>query len=597
VRRFSGRSLRGTHYHPPFTFLAAGSGAGQIVLSEQVPLDRGTGLWPIAPAFDGPSLAIADRHGLPVPELLDDWGAFDDAVTHWRGLSPLDAEPLLIEDLRARGLLFDEGTSSSRRDLCPHCETPLLPLARAVWTVEVPGEPWVVSRDRVWGVPLPVWECTQCDHALCIAGLDDLARRTGLDVAQIDPHRPAVDRLVLPCEKCGGMMRRVSAVLDASLESAVLSNTSLPQSGPANLAIGVGDDRLGWLGDFARVAALLGKDAAWQQALAIPERDPEAAWDLARHTPADAVRWAAYTKTTPDQAEQSFLRPLWRLIVSLLDALEGQETVPGGATGALLDRWAAARMHEAAASVTQALDDRNPLRAASELAALVGDLSAWYVPRRPGAGGELLEPLTLLLAPFLPHLAEAIHRQADRRSRTSVHLADWPVLDPAWEDEALLAHMARVRHLAELGLRARAQAGIAQHQVLPGALVGLLEGASWALQDLQPSIRLLADALAVAQVKLAQSTAEYVGWRLALDPDRPVQREVSQADIEAALAELSADDAARLAAQLRRGMSVGLEVSGLAITLLPDEVSISVQARPGLAAAADSEHLVALVVG
>jgi isoleucyl-tRNA synthetase len=203
----------------------------------------------------------------------------------------------------------------------------------------------------------------------------------------------------------------------------------------------------------------------------------------------------------------------------------------------------------------------------------------------------------LLLAPFLPHLAEAIHRQAGRRSRTSVHLADWPVLDPAWEDEALLAHMARVRHLAELGLRARAQAGIAQHQVLPGALVGLLEGASWALQDLQPSIRLLADALAVAQVKLAQSTAEYVGWRLALDPDRPVQREVSQADIEAALAELSADDAARLAAQLRRGMSVGLEVSGLAITLLPDEVSISVQARPGLAAAADSEHLVALVVG
>jgi isoleucyl-tRNA synthetase len=597
VRRLSGRSLRGTYYHPPFTFLAAGTGAGQILLSEQVPLDEGTGLCPIAPAFDGPSLALAERYGLPVPELLDDWGAFDDAVTPWRGLSPLDAEPLLIEDLQARGLLFDEGRSSSQQDLCPYCATPLLPLARSVWTVEAPGEPWVVSRDRVWGVPLPVWECTQCDNALCVAGLDDLARRTGVDVTQIDPHRPAVDRLVLHCEKCGGMMRRVSAVLDASLESAVLSNTSIPQSGPANLAIGAGDGRLGWLADFARVAALLHKDAAWEQALAIPERDAEATWDLARQTPADALRWAAYASTTPDQAEDSFLRPLLRLIASLLNSPETQDVVPGGATGELLDRWAAARVYQVAASVTQALDDRAPGRAASDLAALVRDLSAWYVPRRPGAGTELLEPLTLLLAPFLPHLAEAIHRQAGRRSGTSVHLEEWPTFDPAWEDGALLSNMARVRRLAELGLRARAQAGIAPHQVLPGAVVGLVEDASWALQDLQPFVRLLADALAVAQVKLSPSAAEYVDWHLALDPERPVQREVAQAEIEAALAELDADEAARLATQLRRGMSVGLEVSSLAITLLPDEVSISVQARSGLAAAADAEHLVALIVG
>ena len=562
VRRLSGRALRGSRYHPPFTFLAAGSSAGQVLLSDEVPLDQGTGFWPVTPAFDAPSLALAQRHGLPVPEMLDDWGALGEAVTHWRGLSPLDAEPLLIEDLQARGLLFDERTGTSQRALCPHCATPLLPLARSVWTLDTPDGPWVVSRDRVWGVPLPVWECQQCDNSLCVAGLDDLARRTAIDVTQIDPHRPAVDRLVFPCEKCGGTMRRVAAVLDASLESAVLSNISLPQQGLVSLVIGVGEEHLGWLGDFAKVAALLRESPAWEQALAMHESGPEETWDLERHAPADVLRWAAYTNTTPDQAERDFVRPLWRLIVSLLDSSGARDGLPRGATDELLDMWLAARLYHAGTAVTQALDAREPGRAAGELAALVGDLTAWYVPRRPGAGREFLKPLTLLLAPFVPHLAEAIHRQTGSRPRPSVHLEDWPTPNPAWADEALLSNMARVRHLTELGLRARARAGIEPDQLLPGALVSSLAGASWELADLQPFARLLADALRVTQVKFSPDAAGYVGWRLALNPERPVQRDVSQAAIEAALSDLSAGEAAHLATQLRTGMSVGLEVIG-----------------------------------
>jgi isoleucyl-tRNA synthetase len=597
VQRLSGRSLRGTRYHPPFTFLAAGSSAGQVLLSEEVPLDQGTGLWPVTPAFDAPSLALAQRHKLPVPEMLDDWGALGEAVTHWRGLSPLDAEPLLIEDLHARGLLFDERMDAGQRALCPHCATPLLPLARSVWTLEIPDGPWVVSRDRVWGVPLPVWECKQCDSQVCVTGLDDLARRTATDITQIDPHRPAVDRLVFPCEECGGTMHRVAPVLDVSLESAVLSNTSLPQPGPVSLVIGVGDEHLGWLGDFAKVAALLRGSPAWEQALAIPECGTEATWDPKRHAPADALRWAAYTSTTPDRAESEFMRPLWRLIVSLLDSSWVREGSLEGATGALLDKWVAARLYHAAIAVTQALDDREPQWAAGELAALVGDLVEWYVPRRPSAGRELLEPLTVLLAPFLPHLAEAIHRQAGRRPRPSLHLEDWLTPDPAWEDEALLSNMARVQHLAELGLRARAQAGIESDQLLPGALVGSLADGTWELADLHPFAELLANALGVNQVTLSADAADHVEWRLALDPTQPVLRDPSQTAIEAALSNLSADEATHLAAQLREGMSVGLEVSELAITLLPDEVLISVQAQSGWTASADAEHLVILSVG
>jgi len=597
VQRMRGRSLRSAHYHPPFTFLADGASAGRVMLSDQVSVEQGTGLWPVMPAFDAPSLVLAQRHELPVPDLLDDFGAFGDTVTPWRGLYPLDAGPLLVEDLRARGLLFDERATASRRSLCPHCATPLLPLARSVWVVQTPEEPWVVSRDRVWGVPLPVWECQQCKESTCVAGLDDLARRTALDVTQIDPHRPAVDHLIFRCEKCGGTMRRVAAVLDASLESAVLSYTNLPQPGTASLAIGVGEERTGWLSDLTRIAPLLGGNTAWERALAIPERESEALWDLEHHAPADALRWAVYTNTTPKEAERGFLRPVWRLIVSLVDSARVQDQLPGNAMAELLDRWAAARVYDAAAAITRALDVREPQRAAGDLALLVGDLTAWYMPQRPGVGRELVEPLTLLLAPFVPHLAEAIHRRAGRRSRQSVHLEDWPSLDPAWDDKDLLANMARVRHLAGLGQAAREQRDVDPAQVLPGALVGPLAGASWAPADLHPFAALLADVLGVAQVKLSPGAAIHVGWRLALNPAQPVQREVSQEAIQAALAGLGAAEAARLAEQLQMGMSVGLDVSGMAITLLPDEVSIFVQAGSGQVAAADAEHLVVLAVG
>jgi isoleucyl-tRNA synthetase len=359
----------------------------------------------------------------------------------------------------------------------------------------------------------------------------------------------------------------------------------------------VGDEDRGWLDDFAKVAALLDSGPAWERALTLSEGKADLAAEQERHAPGDALRWATYAGTTPEQAERGFLRPLWRLVVSLLDPSEPGDMPSRRATGELLDEWMAARLYHAVAAVTRALDKREPGRAAGELAALVDDWAGWYAPRRPGVGCELVEPLTRLLAPFTPHLAEAIHRQRGKRARPSVHLEDWPVLDPAWENESLLKNMARVRHLAALGLRARVQVGIQPDELLPGALVGSLAGATWSRADLEPFAALLADSLRVARVELSADAAGRVEWRLSLDPERPVQRDVSQPAIAAALAALSAERAAQSAAQLQQGISVGLEVSEQAITLLPDEVTVSVRPRAGWAAAADDEHLVALVVG
>ncbi|MBN1137582.1 MAG: class I tRNA ligase family protein, partial [Anaerolineae bacterium] len=427
VRRLPGKALRGAHYRPLFTFLPASREINQVVLSESVPLDRGSGVVPLSPAFDPLSLQLAAAHKLPLLEPIEQGGRLNDAAGPWRGLAPLDAEPLLLEDLRTRGLLFREETETRSQALCPYCDTPLLTLARPVWLVGT----WNVGRDRAWGVPLPVWACDRCGHEVCAGGLADLLVLTGrsgashaaVDPSQLDPHRPAVDRLTFPCEQCGGTMRRLSPVLDAALEAAVLPWATSPEPGPADVAVGLSDRELGWLGDLTEMAALLRGSLAWGQAVTFSEGSVETGWDQRQPTPADALRWAAYTGTTPDQAEQGFLQPLWAWVYAQIDSQGTAEVTiaqPGAEERACGDPLRA-RLRQAVSTVTEALETCDLSRATCELTTLAGDLPGLYVAQPPDA--EAIEMLSRLLAPFVPHLAEAIHQASGPTA--SVHLKGW----------------------------------------------------------------------------------------------------------------------------------------------------------------------------
>ncbi len=615
LRRLRGRTLRDTQYRPPFTFLPAAQGTGRVMLSKDVPLDRGTGLQILTPTFDTSSFELAKAQGLPVPRLLDDGGILDSTVMRWRGLSPLDAEPLLIEDLRARGLLFQDTPSSQVRRLCPYCETPLLPLARDVWQVVTPDGPWVIGRDRAWGVPLPVWVCEDCSEQVCVAGLDDLAHRTGLDIQQIDLHRPAVDAVTFPCPSCRGTMRRVEPVVDARFEASVLSLSSWPSGSlispstgsfdPArgqelgrSLAVGVGKQGSGWLGDLGRTAVLLKGLPIADRTVALPELGSMVPWEHGRNVvpnaPADALRWATYMGTTPEQAEQGFLLPVWQLAANLQagDAHPVEEEVKD-ATDDLLGRWLKAFLHQAIETITGALDTGDTHQAAGVLAGLVNDLSTWYALRQPGGQRAAVLVLSQLLAPFLPHLAEAIHRRLLKSTGDSVHLGAWPVPDPAWADPELVAHMSEVQRLATLGETARAQAGIGPDLPLCHAFVGLGKTKSSGLEALAPFRDLLAEMLGVDQAHFEGEMAAPLRWQLDLEAEA-VQRGNLPSTIRTALGGLNPERAAEMAAQLDAGLSVGLEIEEQTVTLLPDEVSISVRSEPGWIAAEGSGQVVAL---
>ena len=246
-----------------------------------------------------------------------------------------------------------------------------------------------------------------------------------------------------------------------------------------------------------------------------------------------------------------------------------------------------ARLFQAAHAVRDALDGNDAYQAAHVLEGLAGDMFEWYLPLRPGRGAEMVKLLSRLLAPFVPHLAEAIHRQLGGQKAESVHLGRWPIPDRSWEDPPLLSRMALVRRVAALGQDARGRAGLQPEHKLRQARVVLGAGNEAEETGLVPFYPLLGEAMAVGRVQISAEAAALVGWHLRLDPKRMATRSIEQASLEEALARLDAEQIAALMTQIGEGLSVQLEVAGQVLTLLPDEVQIVPEARVGWTAAAD----------
>src|SRR5206468_7429148 len=128
LRRLSGSVLVGARYAPPYPNV---EGAHAVVGADFVSMSEGTGVVHLAPAFGLEDLAVGRAQGWPVFKPVGDDGRFTDiAPAFIQGLFVKDADPMIVEDLRERGILLREETYEHAYPFCWRCRTPLLYYAR-----------------------------------------------------------------------------------------------------------------------------------------------------------------------------------------------------------------------------------------------------------------------------------------------------------------------------------------------------------------------------------------------------------------------------------------------------------------------------------
>ncbi len=688
LSRLSGKELVGSHYKGPiFTLNDRPDGGFPVIAGDFVTTEDGTGLVHIAPAFGEDDYRVAaengrfdpTQHGTLYNPVKPD-GRFDTRVVGFEDRLVKDPEVTraLIDDLDARGLLFREQVYEHAYPHCWRCGTPLLYYAKSSWYVatsqardqllanneEIGWHPehikhgrfgkwlennvdWALSRDRYWGTPLPIWECTgrECTGRFCAGSVAELRERAEGDVPD-DLHRPYIDEVTVDCEQCGSEMRRVESVIDTWYDSGAMpfaqfhypfENEDLfKQRFPADFICEAIDQTRGWFYTLLAESTLLFDTSSYRNCVCLGLiLDPEGQkmskskgnvvepWDVIAAHGADAFRWYYLTAQQPwsgyrfsvdtvGESVRQFLLTLWNTYSFWVLYANAEGLGPGDFgsdffTGDELDAWTMSRLQGTIETVRERMDEFDCTAAGRAIAEYVDELSNWYVRlcRRRFWDGDRAAFATLrhcllevagLLAPFTPFLADEIHLNlAGGESEElgsqpdSVHLRDFPEAHSGLLDEELEKEMEAVRLTVELGRAARAQAKAKMRQPLRRAVIVANDAEREAISA---HADLVKAELNVKELDFVEEESALVSYAV-----KPNYRSLGprfgkrMPQVAAAVAAL---DPVHVAAVMSEGGEVGINIDGDEHALGADEVTLSLQPLDGYEVEAEAGHAVAL---
>ena len=521
LERASGSDLVGTEYTSPL--------AGQVphqaeirhrvVAADYVTLEN-TGLVHIAPGHGWDDYLVGIQEGLEAFCPVDSGGCFTREAGAFADMYVRDANDLVIDALG--DYLLARRTITHRYGHCWRCKTPIIYRATAQWFLKATEirEPmlqeiakvkwypewagsarfhdfvkdsrdWCISRQRYWGIPIPIWQCEQCGERTVIGTIAELEERSGAKVP--DPHRPYVDEIVIPCS-CGGEMRRVADIFDVWFDSAVASWATLGFPGkreafdrlwPADFITEGQDQTRGWFYSQLGASTVAFGRAPYKSvlmhgfALDADGRKMSKSFgnvvtpeEVMNQFGVDVLRFYVLWANAPwDDLKFNWdsvktihrtLNILWNVYRFPLPYMVLDSFEPAAGDGGLWDdsfvrthikdmpkedRWIISRVNSLARTTAGDMQEYQLHKVTRALASFIlEDLSRWYVQlvrARMWLEEDSVEKryayetvyyvmrrLIALLAPFTPHIAEEIYGNLRLAGDPeSVHMLDWPGVD------------------------------------------------------------------------------------------------------------------------------------------------------------------------
>ena len=600
-RRVTSEQLSGRSYKPLFPYFSSLSskGAFRIVADGYVNTEDGTGIVHQAPAFGEDDYRIAKEQGIDAMVCpVDMNGVFSDEVVDFAGLFVKDADSQITAWLKNRDVLFDQDVIQHSYPYCYRSQSPLIYRAVPSWFVRVSklrqhlvnanqkiqwvpdhirdgrmgnwlenASDWCISRNRVWGTPIPIWVNDETGESHCIGSRQELNELTG--TYPDDLHRESVDELKFKKPGEPGTYVRIPEVLDCWFESGAMpyaqshypfeNKEKFESSFPADFIAEGLDQTRGWFYTLIVLSSALFEQPAFKNVivnglvLAADGKkmsksvgnytDPE---KLMQEHGADALRLYLINSGLVRGEEQRFMdagvrdmtrRALlpWLNCYRFLDLYSGIDewstTHMEFENSTILDRWILSRLQTLKLSIAREMERYRLDNVVPQLFAFIEDLTNWYIRlNRSRYWGEGLGDdkkaaystlyvavydLTLAMAPCAPFLAEYIYqelRSLDRppTGHTSVHLCDYPLPNVQLQDTRLEAAVSRMQQIVLLGRKQRESKRVSLRTPLPKLVV--IHRDQEVLDDIRSLEDYVKSELNVKTMEYDTTESKYINW-------------------------------------------------------------------------------------